>query len=227
MRGISRESAREVDRRASEELRIPSICLMENASRNAAEAAIQLGLEPTSRVVCVAGPGNNGGDAFGVARHLAIAGFSVHVAILDSRSGRHPAGDAGINFSIVEAMALPLTRLSGAGAGAQLGALLEGATLAVDGLFGTGLDRALEGPAAACVLALNASGVRVLALDVPSGLDCDTGLPLGPCVRATRTVTFVAAKLGFAQPGTAEWTGEVVVAGIGAPLEWPPAPTRS
>ena len=223
MRAISRKLARQVDERASASLGIPSICLMENSARNAAEAAIQLGFEATRRVLCVAGPGNNGGDALGVARHLAIAGFSIDVAILDGRGGCRPTGDAGVQLSVVEAMKLPLRHLTGASAAADLRGLARHAGLIVDGLFGTGLDRALEGPAAGCVRVINASGVPVLALDVPSGLDCDTGQALGPCVRATRTVTFVAPKVGFAQPGAREWTGDVVVVGIGAPLDWPPS----
>ncbi len=198
---------------------------MENASRNAAEAAIRLGFEAASRVVCVAGPGNNGGDALGVARHLAIAGFLVDVGLLGGRSGGRPQGDAGIQLRIVEAMGLPLRHLAGRAAGRGLRRMLAGAGLIVDGLFGTGLDRALGGAAAACVEAINAAEAPVLALDVPSGLDCDTGLALGPCVRATRTVTFVAPKEGFAHPHAAEWTGDVVVVGIGAPLAWPPPDT--
>jgi NAD(P)H-hydrate epimerase len=195
---------------------------MENAARGAAEAAIRLHQEAAGRVVCVAGPGNNGGDALAVARHLAIAGIPVGVAILDGRSGSPPTGDAGVQLSIVEAMQLPLRHLSGASAGPDLARMLAEAALVVDGLFGTGLDRALEGAAADCVAAINGSGVPILSLDVPSGLDCDSGRPLGPCVRATRTVTFVAPKLGFAEPSSREWTGDVVVAGIGAPLDWPP-----
>jgi len=96
-----------------------------------------------------------------------------------------------------------------------------GPALIVDGLYGTGLTRALDGVAASLVAAMNASGAPIVALDVPSGLDCDSGEPLGTCVRASITVTFVAEKLGFANPASREFTGEVRVVGIGAPAQWP------
>jgi NAD(P)H-hydrate epimerase len=91
--------------------------------------------------------------------------------------------------------------------------------LIIDAIFGTGLDRPPTGDAARAIEEINRSGVKVLAIDVPSGLDCDTGEPLGPCVRANRTVTFVAEKFGFAQPQAKEFTGEVIVADIGCPRE--------
>ena len=71
------------------------------------------------------------------------------------------------------------------------------------------------------VQALNDADCSCAALDIPSGLDCDTGEPLGPCVRADVTVTFVARKIGFDAPGASGWTGDVRVVGIGAPLDWP------
>jgi NAD(P)H-hydrate epimerase len=93
--------------------------------------------------------------------------------------------------------------------------------LVVDALFGTGLTRALADDAAGLVSALNASGSPILALDLPSGLDCDTGEPLGACVRAAATATFVAPKLGFSNPASVAYTGAVHVVPIGAPLDWP------
>ena len=87
----------------------------------------------------------------------------------------------------------------------------------VDALFGTGLSRPLYEPFASVVEAVNASGKPVLAVDIPSGLDCDLGVPLGPTVRATHTVTFVAPKKGFAAPTAKEWLGQLHVAAIGAP----------
>lgn len=164
-------------------------------------------------VLCLCGPGGNGGDAMVVARHLAIEGVSVRVA----RIGPRPSGDAAIQLEICEAMGLEIAevRLS------ERPTALDGSALVVDGLFGTGLTRALDGVAATLVGAVNAAGVRVLSLDVPSGLDCDSGEPLGPCIRASVTATFAAPKLGFASPGSRAWTGDVRVVGLGAPLVWP------
>lgn len=87
----------------------------------------------------------------------------------------------------------------------------------VDALFGTGLNRAVATPYDAPVAGINACGCPILAIDTPSGLDCDTGEPLGPTVRATHTATFVAPKRGFLNPKSREWTGEVHVIDIGAP----------
>ena len=89
--------------------------------------------------------------------------------------------------------------------------------LIVDAIFGTGLDRPITGPTAALIEWINSTGYPVLAADCPSGLDCDTGQPLGCAVRATRTVTFVALKPGFLAAESRAYTGEVFVAQIGAP----------
>ena len=89
--------------------------------------------------------------------------------------------------------------------------------LLVDALGGTGIEGALRGNLARAVQAANATGVPILAIDIPTGLDCDNGTAEGPAIRAIRTVTFVARKAGFDAPGAAAFTGEVVVADIGLP----------
>ena len=100
---------------------------------------------------------------------------------------------------------------------AELDSLLSGADWLVDGLLGTGLTRPVEGALRAVVEAMNRAGKPILALDLPSGLDADTGVPLGVSVRARATATFVAPKLGFAAPGAVDYTGEVAVIDIGLP----------
>jgi len=105
----------------------------------------------------------------------------------------------------------------GYGHGAALHRELAGAEWVVDALFGTGLKGPVRPPYDQVISAINDSLARVLAVDIPSGLDCDTGEPLGPAVRAHHTVTFVAPKAGFANPESRHWTGEVHVADIGAP----------
>jgi NAD(P)H-hydrate epimerase len=94
-----------------------------------------------------------------------------------------------------------------------------GPRLIIDAVFGTGLDRPPRDPFPLLAEAAERSRVPVLAVDVPSGLDCDTGKPPGACIRATRTVTFVAEKVGFSQPGARHWLGPVVVGDIGCPVE--------
>ncbi len=217
---ISREDSRAVDRTATERYRIPSICLMENAGAGAARVAVAMLDGRAGDVFVVAGPGQNGGDALVVARHLALADYSIRIALLGPRDGTDPREDAGVQLTIVRAMGFPVLDLREAAAQERVAAAAGAADLLVDGLFGTGLDRPLDGLAAGIVQTINGSGSDVLALDVPSGLDCDTGEPLGACVRATVTATFVAPKVGFAAPGAAEHTGRIEVVSIGAPRTW-------
>jgi NAD(P)H-hydrate epimerase len=220
MRAISREESRALDRRATEVFGVPSLCLMENAGAGAARVALELLGPRPGPTVCLCGPGNNGGDGLVVARHLAVARRPVSVLLLPARGGGEPGGDAGVQLRCCRALGLRTEVLRPGRVAAQLGR----AALFVDALFGTGLTEALSGLAAEVVDALAAGTVQVLALDVPSGLCCDTGRPLGPCVRATVTATFAAPKLGFEVPASREWTGEVRVVGIGAPVDWPAAP---
>ncbi|MCE9636109.1 MAG: NAD(P)H-hydrate epimerase [Planctomycetes bacterium] len=208
-----------VDFRACGELGIPSICLMENAGAGAARVALDRWSRAHTRFACVCGPGQNGGDAFVVARHLAVAGHDVRILVFPASQGDCAAGDAAVNLGICRALRLPIRTVTTESDARACLSWLAGCDVVVDGLFGTGLTRPIAGVAASLVEAVDASKAEILALDVPSGLDCDTGLPLGPCVRADVTATFVAPKVGFANPASVHWTGEVVVVGIGAPAE--------
>ncbi len=211
---LTRDQVRAVDRRAIEEFGVPSVVLMENAGRGAAEVLLALGVRGPVVVCC--GKGNNGGDGFVIARHLDNRGIAVRV-LLFARP-EELSGDAAINHGILARAGVPVDVRAESTVDAEaLRRELAAAEWVVDALFGTGLMGALRPPFDAVVGAVNASGVRVLAVDIPSGLDCDTGEPLGPCVRAAHTVTFVAPKTGFANPAARAWTGLVHVADIGAP----------
>lgn len=228
---LSREQARAVDRIAVERYGVPGVVLMENAARAAAATAQDmLGGRPEP-VLILCGGGNNGGDGLAIARHLHNAGHRVTVA-LTVEAARY-GGDALVNWKIVEAMGMPVVQAAAemtalirllaprdaaapAGPGQDRG---ERPALIVDAVFGTGLTRAPREPFAALAAGVDASGLPVLAVDVPSGLDCDSGRPLGACIRATRTITFAALKQGFANPESRPWTGEVVVGDIGCPRE--------
>ncbi len=209
---LTRAQVREIDRRAVADYGIPSIVLMENAARGAADVAMEMlaGVtEPEVQIVC--GGGNNGGDGLAIARHLHNRGVYVEI----SRAWTKPlTGDSAINLQIVEAMKIPIYPCEDAEDA------IYPTDLWIDALFGTGLTRPIDGDLSILVNSiLNGSNKPILAIDLPSGLDCDTGLPLGPCVRATRTVTFVADKAGFANPASREFTGEITVADIGVPPE--------
>jgi NAD(P)H-hydrate epimerase len=219
---LSRDEVRAIDRRAIDEFGVPGVVLMENAGRGAAELLLSLGV--SGLVVICAGKGNNGGDGFVIARHLDNAGHSVRVFLF----GR-PAdltGDAAINYQIIARSGLAITiDAEKVFDDAVLRSEFATAAWIVDALFGTGLTGPVRSPFDQVIAATNISGKRVLAVDIPSGLDCDTGQPLGPCVRATHTVTFVAQKKGFANPAAKEWLGQVHVVGIGAPRICISAPT--
>jgi NAD(P)H-hydrate epimerase len=206
---LTRAAAREFDRRSIEEFGVPSIVLMENAGRCCAELMMKLNAQrQTVTILC--GPGNNGGDGFVMARHLDLHGWPVEVILFGE-----PAllkGDAATNHRIVERSRITLHD------SAHFEQFLKPSNWIVDALFGTGLSRALGSPFEEVVARVNASLNPVFAVDIPSGLDCDSGEPLGPTIRATATATFVARKSGFLNnPEAQTWTGEVHVVGIGAP----------
>jgi len=212
---LTREQVREVDRRAIEEYCIPGIVLMENAARGAAEVALQMLPTPGGPVCIACGGGNNGGDGLAIARHLHNHGLDVRVVL--AADPAKLTGDARINFEIVTRMRLPVQRL----VSTTEPTVPRTARLIIDALFGTGLSKPINDPIKSFIeRQINDSGVPVLAIDLPSGMDCDTGQPIGGvCVRATKTVTFVAEKAGFGNPASEQYTGQVIVAHIGAPPE--------
>jgi NAD(P)H-hydrate epimerase len=215
MRPLTRSQVREIDRRAIEEFGLPGIVLMENAGRGAAE--LLHGLAPGASVAIVCGKGNNAGDGFVIARHLENLGHVVRLLLACDPAELR--GDAAIAWRVAEKAGIPTTKLAAATA-AEWGRALAGADWIVDALLGTGATGAPRGAIATAIEAVNAAarrGAKVFAVDLPSGLDCDTGQPLGPCVRADVTATFVARKVGFDAPAAAPWLGDVHVVGIGAP----------
>jgi len=213
MRLVGSAEMREIDRAAIETFGIPSLTLMDRAGRAVADAAVALA-GPSGRFVVVCGGGNNGGDGFVAARVLRAAGRDARVIALvpaerlsaDARAVRDQADRAGV--PVDEGVLAPLE----AGPG----------DVVVDAIFGTGLGRPPEGAFAEAIARINAArgaGARVLAVDVPSGLSADTGRPLGPCVRADRTVTFGFLKRGLVLHPGASLAGEVTVDDIGIPAE--------
>lgn len=217
---LSREQMRELDRHAIEACRVPSVVLMENAGRNAAGVVLRALEGGPSEVVIVAGTGNNGGDGFVVARRLLCAGHSAEVYLLGDPQALK--GDARLNHDAWRGLGGRVTPVGDdAGVMALTAALasLEPADVIVDALFGTGLDRPVEGARAQVIEAVNQSDARVFALDVPSGLDANTGAVLGIAVRAEATITFAHLKLGLLTPVGAEHSGDVHVVDIGVPGE--------
>ncbi len=209
---LTRQQVRELDRRAIQDYGIPGAVLMENAGRGAAEVLISLGIH--GRVVICCGKGNNGGDGLVMARHLDLRGVPVRVLVL--ARPEELAGDAEVNYHVLARTQIhrwihPALE--------EVTAELGGAEWVVDALFGTGLTGPVRPPLDRVIAAVNAGPGRVFAVDIPSGLDCDSGQPLGATVRASHTATFVALKQGFVNPAARPWLGKVHVVDIGAPRE--------
>jgi NAD(P)H-hydrate epimerase len=204
---LAREQVRSVDRRAIEEYGMSGLVLMENAGRGCADKLCELGI--VGRVVIVCGQGNNGGDGFVIARHLDARGYDIRVVLVATTTELR--GDAAVNYGVLKRAGFPMADVS------DLSDELAGADWIVDALLGTGATGDPRQPMASAIEKLNASGARKLAIDLPSGLDCDTGIPGTPTFRADHTCTFVAPKVGFANPAAKEFLGTVSVHDIGVP----------
>lgn len=207
---LSCAQVRALDRWAIDEIGVPSLLLMENAGRAAAEVLIAQ--HATGLVVICCGKGNNGGDGLVIARHLWNRDIAVRVLLFATPDTLSP--DAAVHWRIVQRLGISADACPRVD-DAQLRAELKPADWIVDALFGTGMTGPVREPFDRVIAAINARGARVLAVDIPSGLNGDTGEPTGPTVRADHTVTFVAPKLGFSNPAAAEALGQVHVADIG------------
>ena len=210
---LTNAEARKLDRRAIEEFGIPGIVLMENAGRGMAELLSGLGVK--GRVVICCGKGNNGGDGFVMARWLDAHGVSVRVMLFCPPE--ELTGDAATNCRIVQKCDIPMSIPPASLDDAALRRELADAEWIVDALFGSGIRGSVRPPYDRVIEAINSSPASVFAVDIPSGLDSDTGRPLGATIRAHHTATIVAMKQGFATPASKEWTGEVHVIDIGLP----------
>jgi NAD(P)H-hydrate epimerase len=219
MPSLTRDQVRELDRLAIRDYGIPGLILMENAGRACAEQALRMiagRREPRARVL--AGPGNNGGDGYVIARHLTNARVQVDLCLTaPPEKILGDPGDAATNLEIALNMGIPVHTACDADSLRNAFSTLPRPDLYVDALLGTGIAGEVREPVAALIRALGGQDAPILAVDIPSGLDCDTGRPLGAAVRATRTVTFVLGKKGFEAPGADQYTGPVTVAEISIP----------
>jgi NAD(P)H-hydrate epimerase len=207
---FSSAQARSFDLRAQKNILIPSLLLMENAGRSVAEEALKM-LGGKERVTILCGAGNNGGDGLVAARHLLAAGKKVRVLIFGSH--KKLKTDPRLNLKMLQRLGLPVVFISSI---KKIPSLLV-ADLIIDALFGIGLDRKLNMLSIALINRVNQSGVPVLAVDLPSGLQADTGEIMGVVIRAERTVTFVAPKSGFFRGAGPQYCGKIVVKNIGLP----------
>lgn len=221
---LTREQSRQVDSIAIQRYGMSGIQLMENAGVGTAELLQSLGISGQVTICC--GRGNNGGDGFVIARHLSQAGVSVQVLLF--APANELKGDARSNYQALEATEVPIKFLSHVTTCDDVTNDLLGSEWIVDCLLGTGSTGTPRTPYDTAIQAINTAaaggGVKILAVDLPSGLDADAGEPFrneedkyGPCVKADLTATFVTLKIGFERPSAREFTGDVIVIDIGIP----------
>lgn len=209
---LDRQLAREVDRRAVEEYSLSGLVLMENAGRACADTLFRIGV--AGPVVICCGRGNNAGDGFVIARHLDLWGESVRVLLF--RDPSELCGDAAANYAVLAKCDIPIVLLDSAD-DERFDRALHHADWIIDTLLGTGAHGAPRPPLDKVIPRLNEHPAKRMAVDLPSGLDCDTGKPAKITFRADHTCTFVAAKAGFAAETAKEFVGMVHVLDIGAP----------
>ncbi len=211
------EQIRRVDKLAIERYGISGLVLMENAGRNAASLIGETyGDNGSAFIVC--GVGNNGGDGFVIARHLHNAGWSVRLALAGDPS--RMTSDTQTNHRITVAMAIPIVVASDAQTQRMIIDSIRKTDVVVDALLGTGFQGDVREPTATLIRELNDAGKRAMvAVDLPSGLDADSGQPSNATIQADLTVTFVARKCGFSAQSAARFLGRVEVADIGAPRQ--------
>ncbi|MEI6231457.1 MAG: NAD(P)H-hydrate epimerase [Planctomycetota bacterium] len=228
---LTRAQVRRVDQIAIEEYGIPGIVLMENAAKavaSCADTALDFLLydlkqkRDSLKVSVICGGGNNGGDGYAVARLLRIEGFDVTIfSLVDPQK---LTGDAALNRRIIEKMHLECRDVLDSAQIKSAALEWQRSNLIVDAILGTGFNGELRAHIAEAIQAINAAsalegGPVVLAIDLPSGLDCDTGIPSTPTIRADYTVTFVAQKVGFQNLKAKHFLGNVYEWTIGAPNE--------
>ena len=219
---LSREQARAFDAHVIEQAKVPGLLLMENAGRGAADVIVSvLGRKVEgARVVVVCGTGNNGGDGFVIARHLLARAASVRAFRVGFVA--RLTGDARVNYDAYLGVGGSMSDLTSEADLAALRDALASADVVVDALFGTGLDRPIGGRTVDIVKRMSDVRGKRVAVDVPSGLDANTGATLGTCFVADVTVTFGHHKLGLLTPGGARVAGAVHLVDLGVPASLAP-----
>jgi NAD(P)H-hydrate epimerase len=212
MKALTREQSRAVDQWAIRELGISSLVLMENAGRGVVD--VLFCREPVPRqVLILCGKGNNGGDGFVIARHLIIRGIPCRVVLLVDPSDLQ--GDALANFTILSRLGCMVEKSD------VLNGSASNCDWIIDAMLGTGAVGEPREPYRSAIQWVNVQAAKVLAVDVPSGLDCDTGEPSEFTVKAEVTCTFHAPKVGFLNSQAQKYLGELHVVSIGIPWDLP------
>jgi len=209
MRSLSTTQMQRIDRLAVERYGIPVLLLMENAGRAVAEA-VRLHAPRPIRVIVLCGSGNNGGDGVVAARYLHHWGYRAQVWWMKNPSLW--SGDIGQHYRMAKAQGVRFHAFQ-----EMTASRLRRADVLIDALLGTGTHGEIQGAYRTAIEAIHRAHRSVVAVDIPSGLDADTGKPLGIAVRAKITVTMAAAKKGLMQASARPYVGRLIVADIGIP----------
>lgn len=215
MKVVTNQQMKEIDRKAIEEYGISGLTLMENAGlrifQNLKDIYPDLRLK---KIIIFAGSGNNGGDGFVVARHLFNYGTKVKVLLLSPFN--KIKGEAGANLNIIDKMGIEIIEVE-AVKQEEIQENIQNSDLIIDAILGTGLQGRLTGLQAKITDLINIADKEVVAVDVPSGLNADTGKIEGPCIKATNTITLALPKIGLLLYPGASYAGKITVEDIGIP----------
>jgi NAD(P)H-hydrate epimerase len=213
-----------LEKQCIEEVGLPGVILMENAALALKEQCLAFlgnlagkdGSDPKrARVIIVAGTGGNGGDGLALARHLHVSGVDTHVLLIGDAGGMQ--GDTKFNLDIARRLGIKIDTMPMGDGLIDVPYALEGADLVVDALFGIGLDRRVEGSFEYVIDMMNTYGKYIISVDIPSGVNADTGHVMGKAVMARKTVTFGCPKPGMLLYPGAAFAGEVITANICLP----------
>ena len=215
---LNTSDIRKLDLVAQERFSISGLLLMEHASLGLAEVLLSLAPDGVGRVLFLCGKGNHGGDGFAAARHLHNAGLSSSIVLAGRLDQIRRGSDAEMNALIATRMKIPIIECEDA---SEILAHIDKTEpdFVVDALLGTGLSSDVRGMLEEVIDGVNERRLDVTAVDMPSGLDSDTGLPLGTAIIAQRTVTFAFQKVGLAKNEARPYCGKIFVKGIGLPRE--------
>ncbi len=216
MKVVTPGQMNEIDSKTINGIGIPGVVLMENAALKVVEEICRSLGNVSGRLVCIfAGKGNNGGDAFAAARHLYNKGALIRVYITAKK--KDIRNDAAVNLGILGKMNVETVELAEDVQISRLRSELAQADMIVDGIFGTGFKGKIEAPLQEIIEAVNNSGKFVLSIDIPSGVNGETGEVQGICIKADKTVTFGLPKIGLVVYPGCGYTGELITADIGIP----------
>lgn len=212
MKIATAEQMRKVDKFTIENLKVPSLVLMENAALRVLKN-IDVNKHNLFTVIC--GSGNNGGDGLAVARHLFVMRKNIRVFIIGSEEKL--SNDCRSNYDILVNMNLPISFIKDYEDVDKVKEAIKESEVTIDAIFGTGLSREVKGVHEKVIDAINQFSAYTISIDLPSGLNSDTGEVLGCCVKSNKTISFQCYKKGFLHYGADKYTGQIIIENIGIP----------